>query len=159
MTHYNPTTLTLLGPSGSFFHIASPVHSKQNCFNQEWATLDHQKGRTSDQKKSRFFQQPKRGHNPHVWKKISIHQEQESSLGLSTDTTIRVLGLPVRDYTSSRFSHTLTTVHVFGIPTKQSEIELCSYTGFCLKSRSAELDSPSATKTLDSEMAMAWRPT
>ena len=34
--------------------------------------------------------------------------------------TIKLLALPVRDYTSSRFSHTLTTVHVFGIPTKLS---------------------------------------
>ena len=46
--------------------------------------------------------------------------KQRSSSGSSTDTFIKPSGLPVRDNTRSWFSCILNTVHVFGIPTKQS---------------------------------------
>ena len=59
--------------------------------------------------------------------------KQRSSSGLSTDTFIKPPGLPVRDYTSSRFSRILTTVHVFGIPTKQSTKKLNSVQAFASK--------------------------
>ena len=39
----------------------------------------------------------------------------------TTDTFIKLLGLPTRDNTSSRLSHTLIIVHVFGMPTKHKE--------------------------------------